>query len=51
MQIILFAVPKSKLTKKLASDIAGNLGKPSKMPGLSYGISAKLCNVGSKLQR
>ena len=51
MQIILFAVPKSKLTKKLASDIAGNLGKPSKMPGLSYGISAKLCNVGSKLAK
>jgi hypothetical protein len=47
--VILFAVPPSKLSKKLASSIAGSLGKPSKMPGLSYGISAKKCNVGSKL--
>ena len=49
MQTILFAVPPSKLSKKLATSIAGSLGKPSKMPGLSYGISAKKCNVGSKL--
>jgi hypothetical protein len=46
---ILFAVPESKLSMKLANSIAGSLGKPSKMPGLSYGISAKLCNVGAKL--
>jgi hypothetical protein len=51
MTTILFAVPPSKLSKKLASDIAGSLGKPSKMPGLSYGISAKLCNVGAKLAK
>ena len=51
MQTILFAVPKSRLTKTLAASIAGSLGKPSKMPGLSYGISAKLCKVGSKLAK
>jgi hypothetical protein len=51
MQTVLFAVPPSKLTKKLASSIAGSLGHPSKMPGLSYGISAKLCNVGSRLAK
>lgn len=36
-------------TLKEARDIAGTLGKPSKMPGLSYGISAHHCNVGAKL--
>ena len=36
-------------TLKLAKSIAGSLGKPSKMPGLSYGISAHKCNVGAKL--
>jgi len=36
-------------SKAAAIKIAGSLGKPSKMPGLSYGISAKLCKVGSKL--
>ena len=51
MHTILFAVPASKLSKKLATSIAGSLGKPSKMPGLSYGISAKKCNVGSKLAK
>lgn len=50
-QTILFAIPQSRLTKKLALSIAGSLGKPSKMPGLSYGISAKLCNVGAKLAK
>jgi hypothetical protein len=50
-QIVLFAVPPSRLTKKLAGAIAGSLGKPSKMPGLSYGISAKQCKVGSKLAK
>ncbi len=48
---VLFAVPQSRLTVKLAKSIAGSLGNPSKMPGLSYGISAKLCNVGSKLAK
>lgn len=51
IQTILFAVPESRLTVKLANSIAGSLGKPSKMPGLSYGISAKLCNVGQKLAK
>jgi hypothetical protein len=36
-------------TLKAAKAIAGSLGKPSKMPGLSYGISAKRCIVGAKL--
>jgi hypothetical protein len=36
-------------TLKAAKAIAGSLGKPSKMPGLSYGISAKRCKVGAKL--
>lgn len=36
-------------TKAAALAITGSLGKPSKMPGLSYGISAKLCKVGAKL--
>jgi len=34
---------------KDAKEIAGSLGYPSKMPGTSYGISAKLCKVGAKL--
>lgn len=36
---------------KLASlnAIHGGLSKPSKMPGLAYGIPAKHCKVGSKL--
>jgi hypothetical protein len=51
MQTILFAIPESRLTAKLAESITGSLGKPSKMPGLSYGISAKVCNIGSKLAK
>lgn len=47
--IINVAIPKSRINIKVASAIAGSLGKPSKMPGLSYGISAELCKVGSKL--
>lgn len=31
--------------------IAGPLGEPSKMPGYAYGLSAKMCNVGSVLQK
>lgn len=50
-QTINFAVPKSKLNLKVAKHIAGSLGKPSKMPGSTYGISAKLCNVGAKLAK
>lgn len=49
---MLFAVPPKKMrTLKMATAIAGSLGKPSKMPGRSYGISAKLCNVGAKLAK
>lgn len=39
----------AKMTLKTAKSIAGTLGKPSKMPGLSYGISAKQCITGAKL--
>jgi hypothetical protein len=46
---MLFAAPQRVMTLKLAKSIAGSLGKPSKMPGLSYGISADLCKVGAKL--
>ena len=49
IQTILFAVPESRWTVRLAESIAGRLGKPAKMPGRAYGISAALCNVGQKL--
>lgn len=49
MQTVLFAIPPRRLNKARATAIAGSLGEPSKMPGLSYGISAKLCKVGGKL--
>jgi hypothetical protein len=49
MQTILFAIPPRRLNKARAESITGSLGKPSKMPGLAYGISAKKCNVGGKL--
>lgn len=35
---------------KQAVNIAGTLGHPSKMPGLSYGLPASACKVGSKLR-
>jgi hypothetical protein len=41
----------AKMTLKAAKEIAGTLGKPSKMPGLSYGISAKDCITGAKLAK
>ena len=37
------------ITIKAAQAIAGSLGKPSKMPGFAYGISAFNCITGSKL--
>lgn len=40
-----------RLTIKQAIDIAGTLGQTSKMPGRSYGISAKLCVTGSQLRK
>lgn len=38
------------MTIREAEAIAGALGKTSKMPGRSYGISATLCHTGSKLR-
>lgn len=35
---------------RLAHDVAGTLGFPSKMPGTSYGIPAAACHVGAKLR-
>lgn len=34
-----------------ARDIAGVLGEPSKLPGYSYGISARLCHRGAELRK
>ena len=39
------------MTLKLARSLVGSLGKPSKMPGLSYGISAHGCITGAKLAK
>jgi hypothetical protein len=36
-------------TFKLAKQLTGGLGNPSKMPGTSYGISAHKCKTGAKL--
>ena len=41
----------ASMTIKAATAIAGPLGYPSKMPGTSYGISAKTCLTGSKLAK
>lgn len=38
-------------TLKQAKECAGSLGKPSKMPGFAYGISAFNCITGSKLAK
>jgi hypothetical protein len=38
-------------TLKEAEAIAGSLGKPSKMPGYSYGLPASRCQVGSVLAK
>jgi hypothetical protein len=38
------------LTQKAAREIAGSLGKPSKMPGASYGLPIAACNVGARLR-
>ena len=35
---------------KEALEIVGGLSKPSKMPGWAYGLPAKECKTGSKLQ-
>jgi len=36
---------------KEAKEITGSLSKPSKMPGWSYGLPAKECKTGGKLQK
>ena len=36
---------------KTAKQITGSLSKPSKMPGWSYGLPAKECKTGGKLQK
>jgi len=40
----------AKLTVKYAKSMIGPLSKPSKMPGLGYGLPAKACHVGSVLR-
>lgn len=40
-----------KLTISEALEYVGGLGKPSKMPCYSYGISALLCKTGSSLRK
>ena len=39
------------ITKKELTNFVGSLGKPSKMPGFSYGIPAINCNIGSNLTK
>jgi hypothetical protein len=51
MKEILFAVPPRRMTQALARSIAGSLGKPAKMPGSTWGISATACKVGGKLAK
>jgi hypothetical protein len=50
MQTQVISVSSIKSLKQ-AKSIAGSLGFPSKMPGTSYGISAKHCKTGSKLAK
>ena len=35
----------------LKASVGSDLGRPSKMPGYAWGISAKLCKTGSKLAK
>jgi hypothetical protein len=37
-------------TKASAAEFVGGLSKPSKMPGKSFGFSARLCKTGAKLR-
>lgn len=39
------------LTLKRATEIAGTLGHPSKMPGYSYGLHARLCRTGGRMTK
>jgi hypothetical protein len=38
------------MTLNEAREIAGNLGKPSKLPGFSYGLNARRCRRGTELR-
>jgi hypothetical protein len=38
------------LIKEATALVGGSVSHPSKMPGIGYGISAHLCNVGGKLR-
>ena len=38
-------------TQKRLKELTGGLGKPSKMPGLSYGLPAIHCKTGAKLAK
>ena len=38
------------MNKKQLQQLTGSLSKPSKMPGWSYGLPAKECKTGGKLQ-
>ena len=38
-------------TVKQAQDIVGGLSKPSKMPGLAYGLPARRCQIGAVLAK
>lgn len=42
---------RGRLSVGEAERIAGVLGKPSKMPGYSYGLSALLCQTGSQMAK
>lgn len=46
--ITLHRIP-AKPSKAALIKVLGTLGKPSKMPGFTFGISATLCKVGAKL--
>jgi hypothetical protein len=42
---------KIEMTTKEALQLVGGLSKPSKMPGWAYGLPAKECKTGKKLQQ
>ncbi len=44
------AVLKETMTRKSAWDLVAGLSTPSKMPGYAYGLPAKECKVGGRLQ-
>jgi hypothetical protein len=44
-------IMKIEMTSKELLQLVGGLSKPSKMPGWAYGLPAKECKTGSKLQK